>query len=571
MLVACSVGVSVAEEVLPAKALSVACDVLGGATRSGDVTIAWDSTTWGVTRGEDTAPTFYVVAAESGRGFVIVAGDDVVAPVLAYSTTYPAPQAEVLPPNFEGWLRYVDSAVRYAREHSVVADSATAEKWSEEYRPVNAHMLNTARWSQVPPYNNHCPMDGDARSLTGCTQTAMAIIMHHHRWPERAVGVTESYATMTQGIEVGARDLNHTYDWDMMLDTYVEGEYSEAEAEAVAVLMADIGHAFKADYAALATGAMPDMMALYEHFGYSPSANVVVRQNHSDSYWHTMLRGELEAGRPIYYAGYTSDWSGHAFVIDGVDENDYFHVNWGWGGVYDGFFMIDNLTLGEYYFDTQHWVVFGMHPMRDGEVDNWLYLTSAGLSTFAREFVEGVPFEVNPISVGNYSQLGFNGEVRVGLCDMRGEFKSWVTEAECVELLPLYASSTDRLSGVIEDDIAVGDRLSAFYRSYGSDKWFKMAPYVESACAEIVVRYAPIGDTTSIWFDKESGLLVVKYDDDVKSALYHLEEFVDEGVTITTGRMVIDTNLLQRDALYVIYLERKDVESKRVQFSLKNL
>lgn len=565
------VGVSVAEEVSPTIAMRVASEVLGGATRSGDVAIVWDSSAIGATRGGDDAPTFYVVAPELGSGFVIVAGDDVVTPILAYSTRYSAPSSEVLPPNFEGWLRYVDSAVRFAREHNVESDGLTVEKWNEEYKPVDALMLNTARWSQVPPYNNHCPMDGDARSLTGCTQTAMAIIMHHHRWPARAQGVTEPYTTMTQGIAVDARDINHAYEWNLMRETYVEGEYSDAEAEAVAVLMADIGHAFKADYAALATGAMPDMMALYKNFGYSPSAHVVLRQSHSDNYWHAMLRRELEAGRPLYYAGYTADWSGHAFVIDGVDENDYFHVNWGWGGPYDGFFLIDNLLLGEYHFDTEHWVVFGMHPMRDGEIDNWLYLTSSGLNIATKEFVENVPFDVKPISVGNYSQLDFRGEVRVGLCDKSGEFKASVTEAAGIELLPLFASSTDGMKGVIKDDIAVGDRLAVFYRSHDSDKWFRMKPYVESACAEVVVRYAPIGETTSMWYDKESGALVVKYDDDVKSALYLQGEYVDEGITISTGRMLIDTNQLQRGVTYTIYLERKDVESKSVELCLNNL
>ena len=187
----------------PDVAKSIAREVLG-ATRGGDVTVAWDSSALGVTRSANDTPTFYVVTAQSGSGFVIVSGDDSIAPILAYSTQYAAPAAEVLPANFEGWLRYVDSAVRYAREHNIVADKATAEKWSEVYQPGAATMLNTARWSQMAPYNNYCPIDGDAHSLTGCTQTAMAIIMYHNRWPERAKGVTEAYTTM-YGLEVAAR------------------------------------------------------------------------------------------------------------------------------------------------------------------------------------------------------------------------------------------------------------------------------------------------------------------------------------------------------------------------------
>ena len=302
-LVFVSISVVVAKEVSPNVAMNIAREVLG-ATRSGDVAVAWDSSVLGTTRGAADAPTFYVVTAQSGSGFVIVAGDDAIAPILAYSTQYAAPTTEVLPPNFESWLRYVDSAVRYAREHDIKASATTIQKWSEGYKPVAATMLNTARWSQVAPYNNECPIDGDAHSLTGCTQTAMAIIMYHNRWPERAKGTTEAYTTK-YGLDVAARDLNHAYDWESMIETYVEGEYNDTQAEAVAVLMADLGHAFKAEYTAMDTAAMPDMMALYQDFGYSPASTIVVRNNFNTDSWLSKLRRDIEAGRPVFYAGYT--------------------------------------------------------------------------------------------------------------------------------------------------------------------------------------------------------------------------------------------------------------------------
>ena len=558
-----------ANVVSPDVAKGIAQEVLG-VTRSGDVAVAWDSSVLGTTRGADDMPTFYVITAQSGSGFVIVAGDDVIAPVLAYSTQYTAPSAEVLPPSFEGWLRYVDSVVRYAREHDLMADRATAEKWSEGYQPVGAIMLNTARWSQTPPYNDQCPIDGDAHSLTGCTQTAMAVIMHHHRWPERAKGVTEAYTTM-YGLEVPARDLNHAYDWDNMLETYVEGEYNAVQAEAVATLMADLGHAFKAEYTAVDTGAFPDMWALYQNFGYSPACSLTMRENYSDEYWNALLRREIEENCPIFYAGYTADNAGHAFILDGVDDNNYFHVNWGWGGPYDGFFLLDNLLLGEYLFDTDQWAIMGLRPMRGGEIENWLCLISSGLSVATTEFERGVPFDIESISIGNYSQIEFKGEVRVGVCDMNGEFKSWATEAHSFELPARYAGGCGTMSAVIESEIIEGDIIAVFYRSSGSDNWYRMSSFADDACEEVVLKYAPIGDTTSMSFDKETGLLVVKYDDDVKSALYMLGEYVETGVSISKGRMVLDTNQLQRDAAYTIYLERKDVEQKSIMFTLKEL
>ena len=567
-LVLASVFVVEAKEVSPSVAKSIAQEVLG-VTRSGDVAVAWDSSVLGTTRSADEMPTFYVVAAQSGRGFVIVAGDDAIAPILAYSTQYVAPAAEVLPPNFEGWLRYVDTVVRYAREHNIVADKATAEKWSEGYKPVAATMLNTARWSQNEPYNLECPIDGDAHSLTGCTQTAMAIIMYHNRWPERAKGTTEAYTTK-YGLDVAARDLNHAYAWESMIETYIEGEYSDTQAEAVAVLMADLGHAFKAEYTANDTAAMPDMAALYQNFGYSPGSHIVVRNGNSDGYWKGVLRDEIEANRPVFYAGYTSEWAGHAFILDGVDANDYFHVNWGWGGVYDGFFLIDGLMLGEeYLFDTQHWTVLGMHPMRDNEVDNWLVLTSSGLSVDAQAFERGKHFTIKSISYANLSQLSFKGEMRVGVCGANGERKSWASESIKIDMGVNMATSEMSIAAVINDDIVEGDRLCVYYKSGSSENWHRMYGVTESACDEVVLRYAPIGETTSMSFDKESGLLIVKYEDDVKSALYMLGSYVESGVSITKGRMVIDTKSLSKDAAYTIYLERKNVEQKSIVFTLK--
>ena len=556
-----------AEQVSADRAMDIARNVLGQTTRSISLYVAWDSSLFAQTRVERIEPTFYVVTPTSGEGFVIVAGDDAIAPVLAYSTSYAAPIAKVLPPNFEGWLRYVDSVVRYAREHNIVADKATAQLWSEGYTPVDAIMLNTARWSQLEPYNIYCPIDNGQHSLTGCTQTAMAVIMYHNRWPERAKGVTEAYTT-AYGLDVAKRDLNHSYDWDNMLETYVEGEYNDAQAEAVAVLMADLGHAFKADYTSAETGAFPDMLALYEKFSYSPASSIMMRKNYSDSFWTTLLRNEIEANRPIFYSGYTVEDAGHAFVLDGVDANDYFHVNWGWGGVYDGFFLINNLLLDVYLFDTSHWAVLGMHPMRDGKVDNWLCLVGSGLKLSTTEFERGVPFNVESITLGNYSQLDFKGKVRVGVCDMYGEFKSWATEAQNLELPSIYGGGCGAMTAVIESDIIAGDRLVVYYCADGTDKWYRIMPMAEDACAEVVLKYAPIGDTTSMSFDKQSGLLVVDYDDDVKSALYLLKEYVESGVTITRGRMVVDTKLLNSDAEYTILLRREGVEDKNIRFKI---
>lgn len=560
-----------AKEIPHTVALDIARSVLGDATRGADVVVAWNSNTLATTRA-DQAPSFYVVTPASGVGFVIVAGDDRVMPILAYSTSYSMADVDMLPPNFEAWLRYVDRVVCYARAQDIVADEATARLWSEVYAPVDATLLNTARWSQYLPYNKYCPEDEGALSLTGCTQTAMAIIMHYNRWPERAKGTTEPFTTQTKGLNVPARDLNHAYDWDSMLEEYVEGEYNDAEGDAVAVLMADLGHSFQADYSAIGTAALPSGKAMYENYGYSPSCYFAMRDYYSPENWNALLRSEIDANRPVFYSAYTADEAGHAFVIDGYDANDYFHVNWGWGGMSDGFFKIEGLILEEYLFDTMHWAFLGIHPVRDGKIDNWIYLSSPGITTKETDFQSGKAFMIEGISIANPAVVNFAGEVRVGVCDIDGEFKSWASVEVPFSLDSGYATSIMNITANVEEDIASGDRLRAFYRANGSDRWHPMMPYADNTQWEIVLKHPSIGETTSLKFDKNTGLMTITHDEDVAAALYLLGSVVESGVETTSRTMIIDTNKLNRKDMYTIYLEREDgSESKSYTFTLTDL
>lgn len=72
------------------------------------------------------------------------------------------------------------------------------------------------------------------------------------------------------------------------------------------------------------------------YFGYDPATlQGVVRQNYSDVNWLNLMKAELNAGRPMQYAGF-GNGGRHTWVCDGYDNNDYLHMNWGWGGNSDG-------------------------------------------------------------------------------------------------------------------------------------------------------------------------------------------------------------------------------------------
>jgi len=53
----------------------------------------------------------------------------------------------------------------------------------------------------------------------------------------------------------------------------------------------------------------------------------------------TAIDHQQAARRPVYYAGHSSN-SGHFFVVDGYQSEDFFHINWGWYGNKDGDFRL---------------------------------------------------------------------------------------------------------------------------------------------------------------------------------------------------------------------------------------
>ena len=169
-----------------------------------------------------------------------------------------------------------------------------------------------------------------------------------------------SYTTFTLGLEVPAL-LEVAMDWDNVLDIYKTGEYNEAQAGAVATLMRYCGQSCYMDYTPEASAAaQDDQMVGLMTFGYHPGVTYIKRDNYDDDEWNRLLQEELGAGRPVSYVGYGSE-AGHSFVLDGCKDGKY-HVNWGWGGRYDGFFSLDLLGSGGYSFNYYQSMLYGLYP-----------------------------------------------------------------------------------------------------------------------------------------------------------------------------------------------------------------
>ena len=303
----------------------------------------------------------------SDNGFVIVSADDRAFPVIAYSDKNPF-KVKDMSENVYSWLKSVDKGIQNIADNKGVASEAVKAEWksfakgnkpAEKYRSTVAPLVTTT-WGQDYPYNDSCPIPwgGEDRTVVGCVATAMAQIMNYWEWPHRGVG-EKSYSP-SRPIGILTANFGETvYDWDNMVDEFwiykaedstwtYESLWSEEEIDAVATLMFHCGVSVTMDYGVDESGAYSEDVApaLKNYFNYDPNLQHVYKSDYTDTEWKDLLKSELNAGRPVYYAGNTAGLMGHAFVCDGYDANGYFHFNWGWDGYCDGYYLIGNLEPG---------------------------------------------------------------------------------------------------------------------------------------------------------------------------------------------------------------------------------
>lgn len=325
-----------------------------------------------------TLPHLGVFATGDDVGFVIVAADDRVRPVLAYSFETPFP--EELHSSLSYWLGGYESQIAEAAlDDNLPADSRwqralTATPPVEPLTLVNVPRLMTTFWDQSDPYNRDCPYDESyhARTVVGCVATAMAQIMRYWRHPSCGIG-QHSYQYGNYGT-LSADFANTTYIWNYMPDR-LDMTSAQRELDAVAKLSHHCGVSVNMMYGPSATGGSAaysnDVInALTTYFRYQEGMNHQYRYRYSDSLWCAKIDEEMNAGRPIYYSGRDST-SGHAFVLDGADTQGRYHFNWGWGGYGDAFYAINDLAPrvggaggnATYTFNLNQAAIFGIQPI----------------------------------------------------------------------------------------------------------------------------------------------------------------------------------------------------------------
>lgn len=332
-----------------------------------------------LTEVQSTYVNFYVFNIDKGNGFVIVSAEDAAMPILGYSTSGSF-SPENIPSNVAWWLGLYNDEIQYAIDNNIEASETLRADWNnlmagnameiKSTRAVSAVMTTT--WNQSSPYNNLCP----SNAPTGCVATAMAQVMKYWNHPVKGLGshsYSSNYGTLSANFG------NTTYAWSNMPNSVSYGS-SSTQKNAVATLMYHCGVAVEMNYSANSSGAQVNSYngmfdyctetALKNFFDYKNTLRGLMRDSYSDSEWISILKEELNAPtpRPILYTG-ASSGGGHAFVFDGYNNSNQFHVNWGWGGSYDGYFSINALEPGsggigggDYVFNEDQTALVGVEP-----------------------------------------------------------------------------------------------------------------------------------------------------------------------------------------------------------------
>ena len=413
---------------------------------------------------------YYVFNNDAG-GFVIIAGDDAVTPVLGYTSTGSF-DAENLPDGLKDLLK------SYERQIAALGDNYVANRTATRAGFTGKKLLNTAKWNQDAPFNKYTPKN----YVTGCVATAGAIVMKHHGYPAKGTG-SHSYTWNGQDLTA---NFEHDYDWANMPTKYTVG--NDEAFDGVARLMSDLGVAVEMQYDKDGSGAYIGNLvtALQKYYGYSKLSHLMAIEDVGAEAWNVKLRAEIDANRPVLYAASDPSGSGHAFVIDGYKDES-FSVNWGWGGSCDGFYQIGALNpesagkpMGDKYNVGQS-AVFGMEPSDGTEkVSGMGFLTNVGELQMLNMNITDVKKGQNGVifcaPIGNTGDQPYTGEAAVALMNAKGEMREIVISKpfKLTDFAPGYYYSSLSFSIESKVDAEPGDYLAIMAKEDGSEEYIEL-------------------------------------------------------------------------------------------------
>ena len=314
---------------------------------------------------------YYIVNTD--KGYVIVSGDDRAREILAYGDGCLESMND-MPDAMQFFLDMYKAQMEYLQAHPGQVMKALNASRGISVAPMLTSLWNQGSTNGRSPYNRLCPQVGGMTCLVGCAAVSLAQVMNYWKYPASSPALPAYVGP--SGVAVDALPA-YDFDWDHMLNSYKNDNWSEEERDAIANLMRYVGQAEYMDYGTEKSGADEDqMMQAIQTFGYDPGAHYMLKNDYDsamtelvgDEEWISTMQAELLAGRPLMYcaaaAMSTGDqFYGHAFNVDGYNaDDDTYHVNFGQSEDYNGYFAFNDFGYGISYYRYFQLMFVGMKP-----------------------------------------------------------------------------------------------------------------------------------------------------------------------------------------------------------------
>lgn len=311
-------------------------------------------------------PLIYLFNFSSPIGFIAISAESSTIPVLGYCLTNEFNNTDQ-PVQFSALFESYKEQIKFIRKTKAMINSSVSCEWSrlnvpaDNFTPKNyideIPPLILSIWHQNFPYNEQCPPS----TPVGCVAMAMGQVMKYWSYPTQGNG-SHGYTHYNYGYlfaDFGAT----TYHWANM-------PYNETTSNTdLSTMLFHCGVSVEMDYTTSGSGALLEgydgaEQALKNFFKFDPSIHYEKKFQFSDSAWREMIITDLENGYPIIYGGWDG-WTGHAWNLDGyekVGDIYHYHMNWGWGGSYNGYFYLDDLSPGYHNYTGGQEAIFNIKP-----------------------------------------------------------------------------------------------------------------------------------------------------------------------------------------------------------------
>lgn len=418
-----------------------------------------------------------IVYSAEGYGSVLMSRDNAFTPILGYTNSIISDHNN-LPCAMKWWMEEMNMQMNSMGTADFDNGAKIETHATAEYAEVDPFV--TTKWGQSAPYNSSTPVIDGANAPTGCIATAFAQIINYNQWP-KSVAFTGSYSidggkTFVDGSVSSVYSFPYkkaygAYSVDGTTENIASESYSLMEQRNVSRLLRDCGYASSMMYGSNSSGATSFSLGYgaMQYMAYpEQSVKIALRALYSDNEWNNIIYREIQNGYPVVYSGSDPNYGGHAYVVHGIDKNGLVAVNWGWQGVYDGFYAMDAMNADGMTFNSNQSVVYGFHPTAletDHITSQW-----AGDMYTIKNSADNNSITISTDGIFNYTLNDFKGYVALFVENMKTPedmiaYSLVTPEDGTVESLYGFSFNDLRIDDIISENLKAGQTYKLYLAS----------------------------------------------------------------------------------------------------------